>query len=275
VTADVEEANTVADAIKALIVQNLHQYPSVKSLILVGHDDIIPFHRVGDSVTVSPESDYLNDAHVSATSPLGKALARNYYLTDDFYASLTDYPFLGRRLLMPELAIGRLVESPTDIQSAIDSYLATDGEVVTTAVVAGSQFLKDGAASVATLVRQFGATSVDDSRISDTWSAASLQSGLLGGRKDLVVLASHFVHNAVLAPDGSRLASDAIRDSSISYRGTLVLTIGCHSGLNVPDVDSGASADGLELSRRSPPEFARFADQPRRIYPRGVRPRAP
>src|SRR5207245_1444418 len=90
-----------------------------------------------------------------------------------------------------------------------------------------------------------------NSLISDTWSAANLQSALVDNRKDLSVVASHANHTTFLAPDNgftTGLSGSTIISSSTNLGGAVVLTIGCHSGLNVPDVDSGSTAATLDLA---------------------------
>ena len=50
---------------------------------------------------------------------------------------------------MPELGIGRLVETPADIMQVIDAYLNTDGIVSpSSALVTGYDFLEDVARDV-------------------------------------------------------------------------------------------------------------------------------
>src|SRR5581483_4233420 len=49
--------------------------------------------------------------------------------------SRTDYRYLGRTLSIPELAVGRLVETPEQIGATIDAYLSTRGQTVSTALV--------------------------------------------------------------------------------------------------------------------------------------------
>ena len=44
-------------------------------------------------------------------------------MSDDYYAGLLPLPFKGRELYLPQLGVGRLVESPAEIATQIDTFL--------------------------------------------------------------------------------------------------------------------------------------------------------
>src|SRR5207237_683871 len=66
---------------------------------------------------------------------------------------------------------------------------------------------------------------------------------------DLNVVASHAMHNGFLAPNNTKMSSTMVQAAaSTFYRGSVILTIGCHTGLNVPKVDSGSGPNTLDLA---------------------------
>ena len=53
-------------------------------------------------------------------------------LCDDAYGTAAPMPFLGRQLYVPELSVGRLVETPVDIAAQLDRFTAapTPGRLI-------------------------------------------------------------------------------------------------------------------------------------------------
>ena len=106
-------------------------------------------HRVLQRARSTPRS--------SATrqSPLTAALSLGYLLTDDPYADAHPLSVGPRELFVPTIAIGRLVETPAEIKTALDNYVRFDGELdPTTALSTGYDFLTDGAEAVAEALRE-------------------------------------------------------------------------------------------------------------------------
>ena len=94
--------------------------------------------------------------------------AQNQILTDGAYGAFTNIQWLGRSLLLPQLSVSRLLESPADVVGQISRYLKANGYTgtpqsgvgtlnPTSATVTGYDFLADGSQSVQTnLAHQFG-----------------------------------------------------------------------------------------------------------------------
>jgi len=119
-------ANQVAEAIKDLILSYLNSQPSIKYLVLVGDDLMIPFYRVPDDAYIANESTYTGRSGVDSDNPTHAALDLGYTLSDDFYADHTPLKWRGRELYVPDLAIGRLVETPAEIETMIQAFLNND-----------------------------------------------------------------------------------------------------------------------------------------------------
>src|SRR6185295_2169157 len=107
-------------------------YPNVQNIVLVGGDYAIPFFRVPDETKISNEGDYysqLTAANALDTSGGGANTTRiggsTFYRriqTDNYYADRRPTPWRGRGLYLPELAIGRLVETTDDIWQYLKAY---------------------------------------------------------------------------------------------------------------------------------------------------------
>ena len=90
----------------------------------------------------------MSDASASQAS-----LRLGYVLGQDGYGSNTDISIKGSTVPVPDLAVGRLVESPAEISGVLSAYLGTAGGVVptpTSSLVTGYDFLTDAANAVKT-----------------------------------------------------------------------------------------------------------------------------
>ncbi len=77
------------------------------------------------------------------------ALSTSHFLSDDPYGDLDPIQWATRRLYVPELALGRLVESPTQIIAQLDAFGDAAGRLdASQAYAAGYDFMTDGASSV-------------------------------------------------------------------------------------------------------------------------------
>jgi Tol biopolymer transport system component len=139
--------------------------PNLHYIVLVGSDEAgPPMANAPDPVLLSPEENEANDLAFT-TNGLTQAnatyasAAQNNILTDGAYGAFTNIPWLGRSLLLPQISISRLVETPGDIAGQIGRYLQSSGYAgtpqsgvgtlnPTSALVTGYDFLADGAQSV-------------------------------------------------------------------------------------------------------------------------------
>ncbi len=241
--ADPIAANIAAAAIGGVVRAFKDAHSTVENVVLVGSDDVNPFFRLDDHTTLSNETAY--GGTFPAGSPLGGAFTRAKMLSDDPYGTLSPTPFFDRQLYVPELSVGRLVETPADINAQIDAFLGgTQPGVLspTTATVTGYDFLTDGSQAVAAGLAAF--TSVDSSLISEVWSAGNLQA-TFSTPADVISINAHADHTRFQAANGTLLASDVIAGAA-TFAGRIVFSMGCHGGLNVSDFllpPSARSAD--------------------------------
>lgn len=232
-----QKANDVAAAIKSLIDQYTTSYPRLRYLVLVGGDDMIPFYRVMDqNETYWQEDSY---AGFLPGGTVHDALAADRLLTDDYYADHTplvpDSPFWldGHSLYLPDFAIGRLVETADDILAVINAFLAQDGTMALHNAVVGS---------LDELTDDLGETqcqaTMDDGLLSVcTQSLSVLRQEALDQAGGILLTSQHSHHFSL----GS-LSADDIRERLRAFEDTLLATIGCHGGLNVP-ATAGALPD--------------------------------
>jgi hypothetical protein len=227
-------ANAVTDAIKNLLDGLLNTYPDVKYIVLVGDDRVIPYRRVLDQ-TRYPESNY---GCVSTSSTIGVALGDDMTLTDDFYAdkvpTVPDDPdWDGHDLYIPDYALGRLIETPSEITGTIDTFLHDGDVAVNSAISVGYDFVKDGAQRMCDVFKADGIPA-DCILIGNSWSASRFKSGVLDIRHEAISLNQHANHYLFGAPAGGYISSRDFANASADLTRVIFYSVGCHAGLNVP-----------------------------------------
>src|SRR4029078_8733852 len=122
--------------------------PDLAYVVLAGNDHVVPFFRIPDQSGLGSEKDYrpaVQDPTASQAS-----LRFGYVLTQDFYGAKNAISRFDHELYVPDLAVGRLVETVADISAVIDAYTSASGVVApTNALVTGYDFLADTAAYIA------------------------------------------------------------------------------------------------------------------------------
>ena len=115
----VQAANQVVSDISATVRSLEAEYPTISNIVVVGADDQIPMGRVPDTTVSDNEADYAASTLPGINDQLSSALSEGYFLSDDPYASPNPLGVGGQTLYTPSLAIGRLVETPTQIDNAL------------------------------------------------------------------------------------------------------------------------------------------------------------
>lgn len=243
--ANVNAANAVAEAIRRRVAYLVgHTYTNAQYLVLVGDDRMIPFYRVSDGTAISPESAYPT---INVETPVGAALERKYVLTDSLFGNMDpDTTSVGlMKMYLPDLATGRLVEEPEEIAGTINAFIAQDGQINLNKVyVTGYDFLQDSAATMRDSFTSGGKTVL--SRIGDSgWSGTTMDTDLFTSPVHaLATVNNHCDHANIGTPDaGDPLTALEIDGhTGTPLRGTLLYSVGCHSGLSAPDAQfSGKS----------------------------------
>ncbi len=243
--------NLAAQAIKDVVDGYRQNNPAMKYVVLVGNDDVVPFFRYPDLSGLGTESQFdpglASDNNTSAGS-----LSNDQVLSQDAYGSDTSVTVSGSTIPIPELGVGRLVETPAEIVSTINHFVEQNNvktlPTPDTSLVTGYDFLTDAANAVDGEFRgALGANAAGaEHLINDTWNRDDLRGALLDRHHDLVYLAGHFSANDTLAADFTTtldadvLAANPADDQAARpLEDTLVLSAGCHSAYNtVDDVSS-------------------------------------
>jgi hypothetical protein len=183
------------------------------------------------------------------------SLAARAIQTDTFYAAAEGIPWRGRHLYLPELAVGRLVESPAEMNNYLASYLYRSYELPlaarpAAAFVSGYDFLIDQAEAMTSV---WAALGIDVAGlIGGTWNADDLRAAWLRGTLDgdpatvpapaYYSLNGHFQHWRNIAADqvtaltaAEIYAEPRAAESFGLFDHALLYSVGCHSGLSVPD----------------------------------------
>jgi CSLREA domain-containing protein len=254
-------ANIAAKRIRDVISAYRAANPALAYVVLVGGDHVVPFFRIPDQSGLGSEKDYrpaVQDPTASQAS-----LRFGYVLTQDFYGSKAPISRFDHELYVPDLAVGRLVETVADISAMIDAYTATNGVVApTSALVSGYDFLADAAGFIAAQFQANG-LSTDAQLIQpvgepptgpNAWTATQLRSKLFGpSTYGILSLNAHFSGNSMLASDyATRLLSSevsALPASDTRFRNALILSTGCHSGYNIVDREATALTQPIDWAQ--------------------------
>jgi hypothetical protein len=114
--------NLLAGAIKD-VVDSYRAANPLQYVVIAGADDIVPFFRYPDATLLGNEKGYVPPVLDSSASQA--SLRLGYVLGQDGYGSDTEIEVKGSTVPVPDLAVGRLVESPAEITGMLDAYLAT------------------------------------------------------------------------------------------------------------------------------------------------------
>jgi hypothetical protein len=253
----VSAANTVESDINQTVRGIETANPTIRNIVVVGADDQIPMARVPDQTGSDNESDYGKAEFAGINDQLSSALSQGYFLSDDPYAAPSPLLVGGQELYTPSLAIGRLVESPTEITNALNRYVNSNGVLNSnSALSTGYDFLTQGANAISNALKSNGekVTNV----ISDTWNNTDLLNAMNGtatgenGVPNLQSINAHFDFGRLLTAAGNQpgnhdpsqiLQTTDVRGatgptspgSNDALFGTILFSLGCHSGLNVPN----------------------------------------
>lgn len=255
-------ANALATALRDWVWQKrASDLPRLQYVVIAGDDRIIPHFRVdiqgeaGDPAWQS-EADYLAQAGINPDSTIGAALAAGLTPSDDPYGvpqAPDDAPGIPPgAVTAPELAVGRLVETPGEMTAVVEAYFAGDGRLkLGHALVAGYDSMLDAAIEADGHLHAAGLPyGGRDRLLGGTWNGDLLRQKLFGARQDLAFLAVHGNHFWHDAPGGGLVTADQLASASADLSGTLAVNLSGHGGLNVPGRDHGQATDFAEAWAR-------------------------
>ena len=246
--------NLVADAVRNLIQLYRTAAPTIADITLVGNDDVIPFFRTDDQALLASEANYFPPVREATQSQSSLRYAQ--VLSQDRYGSSCQIVLGTGPYDLPEIPVGRLVETAAEVKAYVDKYAnlfngtaGSDGVLPTpsSGLVAGYDFLADAAEAMkADFAAGLGAGATLDSLITPIdqppaygWTADQLRAAFLGSRHDITYLAAHFSTARALAADfTTRFHAREVASSTLDLAYALVLSAGCHSGYSTVDEDA-------------------------------------
>ena len=257
--------NLVAQAIRDIVDTYRDANGTLTYVTIIGNDGVIPFFRYPDTAGIGPENNYVPP--VLGTSTSQASLQGNNTLGQDAYGAVSDLALKGTVLPVPDLSVGRVVETAAEIDGQLQQYLGLTDQTLPTphsSLVTGYDFLTSAADSVQTdLQAGLGAGARTDTLITNqgvptttvtgsagpsrtaSWTASDLSNALFNSRHDIVFLAGHFSANSTLAADYSTsLVTTEVAAHPTAFTNSLVFSAGCHSGYNLVD---GDGVPGLTL----------------------------
>jgi hypothetical protein len=248
----VTAANGVATAIRAVIGNVTQNLDGLKNIVVVGGDAVIPQVRVPDLTSTANEAEEADGIVFGGKdSAASRSLRDGFLLTDDGYGDFDPELGLAGAVFVPDVALGRLIETPGQIGDVIDLYTGAGGSLATqSAHVSGYDFLTDGAQEILARLSTLPGTDAT-SAINEQWTAADAQSALNRGTAGFSSVNAHYDHyRALPAAAFNGLAPDLLKAADIvPAAGSMLFTAGCHAGLNLVDADlpDATTADAARL----------------------------
>ncbi|HTP00213.1 MAG TPA: PxKF domain-containing protein [Anaerolineales bacterium] len=234
--------NMVATEIKAVIDQyRAANGSSLQYIVLAGGAGVVPFYQTPDVAGLASEKDYV--APVAPNTPSEAGTKNGLVEGQDFYGSQATFAQGGLSVALPDLAVGRLVDTAHDVSSALATYVAANGAITPhSSLVTGYDFVADAATAIQAEMAAGTAQPVDtliaQPGASNPWTANQLFARLLQGNHDVIVLTGHFSAGSLLGADyASALSAADIAASSAPLTNVLVLALGCHGGYSIPNND--------------------------------------
>jgi TolB-like protein len=251
------KANAVVTSIDNYLESKILTIPTLRYIILVGEDRIIPYERLRDPIwdplhIIGDEDDY-GYGIKDITLPVAAAIDSNQILTDDIYGDNEDVPPYEPM----EYVVSRIIEKPGQIIAQIDYFLTNGSALIPDKIlVTNSDHMKDdkyefisrdlAEAIVTEYQNTYPSSAVDDSLIQRSlttpdYSATDLHEHFLDRENDIVSINNHSGHYSIETPDyGFLSAWDIVLDSSIFLAGKTIYSLGCHLGLNIGENQKSA-----------------------------------
>ncbi len=253
--------NLVAAAADQLVEQ--YQQGDARYVVVAGGDDVVPFFRYPDVSGLGQEKQF--EDTMKPETAAGESLRQDQVLGQDAYGTQTEVTVGGAVFPVPDLAVGRLVKNPGQIEATIAHFIGTSTAgaptvtnlpTPTSSLVTGYDFLADAATAMNEEFR--GALGPDapaeaaDTLIdppgtpykdpgggdSGAWTATDL-ADKLDTRHSLTYLAGHFSANDTLAADFDTTLSTTDLEEGV-FSDSLVMSAGCHSGYSIVDEQAGS-----------------------------------
>ena len=233
--------NTTVNSIDAYLENLKHAaYPNLKYFILIGSHETIPMYaRAVDNYNETSwgaPAGYLRDLYHSTVG----GASNGYYLTDQVYSDLSyiNNGWGADNVLVPDMSVGRMVETPAQISASIDTYLASSASLSRTNLAAiGSQDYMDGASFAAAAM---GPTA-DTSLIQNGFNS-SLVPPLLNSKHSIVYIGGHGDYNWMTTSEWGQgfmagsTSTQGDTEELTNLVNAVIAAAGCHNGVVFPNM---------------------------------------
>ena len=198
-------SNDVVRAIGKVIDSYTAARPGIRNIVIIGDDRQIPMANIVDDTNFANERTFAQD--FSGNNESISALLAGMYRTDDPYGTTAGISVRNHELFVPERAVGRLVETPTEIIRSLTNFTKYHGRLdpsttQNTALETGYEFLADGAELNAKNLEAGGYNNVVR-LINNAWTDGALAAALGAFQTspstfDVIGLHGHFDQNNAL-----------------------------------------------------------------------------
>ncbi|MFN0147916.1 MAG: C25 family cysteine peptidase [Dehalococcoidia bacterium] len=265
-TCDPQLANNVVNQISQHIRTVKAAHPELRHVVIVGDDSVIPFARIADETKTGNEDTFAS-ALADQQSPTFGAFATRNILSDDPYGTTEAISYLNRFLYVPQLSVGRLVETPAEINAQVDLFVSSNGVLdpgsgatPQRALVTGYDFFSDAAVKLIEVVAQrfplsprVSLNTPPGTAPAAAWGRQDLLDALYGGAGNapgLITINGHYDPTQAAPANaydekgspvaGATLISTTdIRDAAKALTRSIVWTMGCHAGTSLHDLITG------------------------------------
>lgn len=236
---------------------------ALSEIVLVGAWDVIPPGYVADPTKVGSEWERAEDLSTRAPTLPANYPTRTGYVgleakiaagslipTDDVYGSLAPGDLSAADgwvspVYLPSVSVSRLVDTPAQIITQLNEFDSRSATILgARGSVAAYDFLEDSGAAVGARLTAQGRT-VDASLLGGSWTGSTFLAKWFptsGPTASIRYLGAHFNESAMLTASGNFGGADAIvtadsvraKAADGSLAGSLIVTVGCHSGVSAP-----------------------------------------
>jgi hypothetical protein len=238
-----------APALRNAVVTAINQYvdkiragaDNLRFITIVGGDEVIPYGLVPDRSALSNEALFASELALGGNNnSLSEALSLGYMPTDNPYCDVAPVSFGATPLYTPQLACGRLVETPADISAAISAYEQSGGvRTPNASLAAGYDWMLHTAQDVDNIV---GPTVPAASRtlMTGLWTKADIVSAMASAAHGYLSVDAHSNPTGELssADFNSQTSTPSLvgpGDLPADLSNSVMFSVGCHFGLSVAD----------------------------------------
>ena len=234
-------ANDVVAKINALVDRLRPGLNDLRYIVVAGSDEIIPMGRVPDKTAAYNESGFSAGVFGGADNAQSSAAKKGFILSDNPYGDFAPTAMLDTQLFVPQVAVGRLVETPAEMAASVDGCVSAGCRTTPSAsFVTGYAPMDKGAQEINNILATRVPNGSANSQVNNTWTRSDAATGLANAAHGFDVINAHYDYSRALPAQEFTNGTDSnplsTADLPASLSGGIQWTIGCHSGLNIPDI---------------------------------------